>query len=133
MNTRTRPYPLYIDENIPQRTAQALSELGYDVLTLKEDGKANQGYPDESVLRDAASLCRVVVTHDRKDFRRLHSKGEISHRGIVLCTQGHDPVRLAQRIDAELSNKEAMDGEVVYVNRPSAGVPRTTPDGPPAR
>ena len=118
MTTRVRPYPLYIDENIHQRIAQALRELGYDVLTLKEDGKANQRYPDESVLQRAASLGRVVVTHDRRDFRRLHNRGEIPHRGIVLCTQDRDPVRLARRIHAELSNKETMDGEVVNVYRP---------------
>ncbi len=109
MSTKTRPYPLYIDENIPQRTARALRELGYDVLTLQENGKAGKRYPDESVLRDATSLGRVVVTHDRKDFR---------HRGVVLCTQDRDPMRLATNIHAALSNKATMDGEVVNVYRP---------------
>ncbi len=118
MSTKFRPYPLYIDENIPQRTARALRELGYDVLTLQEDGKAGKRYPDESVLRDATSLGRVVVTHDRKDFRRLHSKGGIRHWGIVLCTQDRDPMRLATNIHAALSNKATMDGEVVNVYRP---------------
>lgn len=93
MSSTRRLYALYIDENIPQRTVRALRALGHDVLTLKEDGKAGKRYSDESVLRNAAALGRVVVTHNRKDFRRLHRGGGIRHRGMVLCTQDLDPKR----------------------------------------
>lgn len=116
--TKSRPYALYINENFPQRAVHALRILGYDVLTLKEDGKAEKRYPDEAVLRDAATLGRVVVTHDRKDFRRLHKEGKVRHRGIVLCTQNPDPKRLAAKIHAALSNMETMDNKMVNVYRP---------------
>lgn len=119
MSSTSRLYALYIDENIPQRTVRALRALGHDVLTLKEDGKAGKRYPDESVLRNAAALGRVVVTHNRKDFRRLHRGGGIRHRGMVLCTQDLDPKRLAANIHAALSNKETMDSVVVNVYRPA--------------
>ena len=118
MSIKSRTYALYIDENIAQRTVEALRVFGHDVLTLREDGKASRRHPDDAVLRDAATLGRVVVTHDRKDFRRLHEGGEIPHRGIVLCTQDSDPERLAANIHTALSNKETMDGEVVNVYRP---------------
>ena len=89
-----------------------------DVLTLREDGKAGKRYPDDRVLRDAATSGRVLLTHNRRDFRRLHGRGEIPHRGIVLCTQDRDPKRLAANIHAALSTKHSVDGEVVYVYRP---------------
>lgn len=62
--TKSRPYALYINENFPQRAVHALRILGYDVLTLKEDGKAEKRYPDEAVLREvgqgACNLRRFV-------------------------------------------------------------------------
>jgi len=44
---------LYADENFPLPVVEALRALGHDVLTIYEDGKGNQGYPDELVLRGA--------------------------------------------------------------------------------
>lgn len=119
MSKERRPFPLCADENIPERTIRAceLSAMT-STHTLKEDGKAGKRYADESVLRDAASLGRVVVTHDRRDFRRLHNEGQIPHRGIVLCTQDPDPVRLAANIHAALSKRTTIDGELVNVYRP---------------
>ena len=124
MSKERRPFPLCADENIPERTIRALRAFGHDVHTLKEDGKAGKRYPDESVLRDAASSGRVVVTHDRRDFRRLHNEGQIPHRGIVLCTQDPDPVRLAANIHAALSKRTTIDGELVNVYRPVQGPQR---------
>ena len=118
MSTEGHPHRLYADENFPQRAVQELRVLGHDVRTLRQDGKAGQRYPDDCVLRDAATLRRVLVTHDRKDFRRLHERGEIPHRGIVLCTQDHDPKRLAANIHAALSKEDTMDGKVINVYRP---------------
>lgn len=72
MIKENRPHRLYADENFPQRAVQELRALGHDVLTLREDGKAGRGYPDDRVLRDAATSGRVLLTHDRRDFGRLH-------------------------------------------------------------
>ena len=118
MIKENRPHRLYADENFPQRAVQELRALGHDVLTLREDGKAGRGYPDDRVLRDAATSGRVLLTHDRRDFGRLHERGEIPHRGIVLCTQDRDHKRLAANIHTALSSKRTMDGEVVNVYRP---------------
>lgn len=61
---------LYADENVPLPVVKALLELGYDVLTVVEDGKGNWRYPDASVLRDAAASGRAVITLNRTRFCR---------------------------------------------------------------
>ena len=91
MSKERRRFPLCADENISERTIRALRGFGHDVRTLKEDGKAGKRYPDESVLRDAASSGRVVVTHDRRDFRRLHAGGDIRHYRACLRTPLRKP------------------------------------------
>ncbi len=112
------PLPtLYADENISQSVVNHLLMMGYDIVTVAERGKAGQKYPDDLVLQDAAAMGRVLVTHNRKDFRRLHMEGA-DHAGIVLCTQDHDARRLAARINAALSNKATMAREVINVYRP---------------
>ena len=52
----------YADENFPLPVIEELRRLGHDVLTIYEDGKANQRYPDESVLATANELERAVLT-----------------------------------------------------------------------
>jgi Domain of unknown function (DUF5615) len=42
---------LYADENFPQPAVERLRELGHDVLTVQDVGKAQQKFPDEAVLR----------------------------------------------------------------------------------
>lgn len=118
MKRETHLYALYFDENFDRRAVEELRALGYDCLTVQEDGKGGRGYSDSRVLQDAAALGRVVVTHDRRDYRRLHWSGEIPHRGIVLCTSDSDPWRLAANIHAALSNQATMDGELINVYRP---------------
>ncbi|MBI3164812.1 MAG: DUF5615 family PIN-like protein [Anaerolineales bacterium] len=44
----------YTNENFPIKAAQYLREMGHDVLTSHEAGKANQRIPDEEVLIFAA-------------------------------------------------------------------------------
>lgn len=57
---------LYADENVPLPVIEELRRLGHDVLTIFEDGKANQRYPDQSVLQDGAAHGRAVMTLNRK-------------------------------------------------------------------
>lgn len=64
---------LYADENFPQPAVERLRELGHDVQTVQDAGKAQQKLPDEAVLAEACADGRAVVTHNRKDFRHLHA------------------------------------------------------------
>ena len=77
---------LYADEDFSHHVVEELRRLGHDVLTVQEDGR--RGTPDPGVLARARVLGRVVLTHNRRDFERLHRQG-VSHRGIVSAT--HDP------------------------------------------
>lgn len=62
----------YSNENFPLRCVQELRQLGHDVLTSLEAGKANLAVPDEEVLTFAATEGRAVLTLNRKHFVRLH-------------------------------------------------------------
>ncbi len=83
----------YSDENFPLPVVEMLRQLGHDVLTIFEAGKGNQRYPDDAILTDATLDERIVLTVNRKDFKRLHNEG-IQHSGIVLCT--YDPDFIGQ-------------------------------------
>jgi hypothetical protein len=109
---------LYADENFPLPIVEELRRLGHDVLTIFEDGKANQQYPDASVLRDATAGERVVLTLNRRHFRRLHETAT-GHAGMILCTYDPDFVALARRIHEALATLETLRGQLVRVNRPS--------------
>jgi 2,3-bisphosphoglycerate-independent phosphoglycerate mutase len=105
---------LYTDEHFPRESVLALRALGHDVLTVQEAGKANQGIPDEEVLAFAASIQRAVVTLNRYDFIKLHTK-QTDHAGIVVCTENQDFAMLATRIDEAISYAEALTGQLIRV------------------
>jgi predicted nuclease of predicted toxin-antitoxin system len=77
---------LYTDENLPSEVAIGLHERGHDVLTAREAGMANQRIQDQDVLAFATSQKRAVVTINRRDFIRLHTR-QPDHAGIIVCTQ----------------------------------------------
>jgi hypothetical protein len=109
---------LYADENVPLPVVEELRRLGHDVLTIVEDGKANQRYPDASVLQDATTYERAVVTLNRKRFWRLHEEGT-HHAGVILCTYDPDFLGQAQRIHEAVTAQATLKGELIRVNRPS--------------
>ena len=75
---------LYADENFPFPVVARLRALGHDVLTTLDDGRAGQKIPDPQVLARATQLGRAVLTHNRKDYHRLH-RLDPNHAGIVSC------------------------------------------------
>ena len=77
---------LYANENFPLPVVIALRELGHDVLTTRDAGKANDAISDEEVLRFAVGNGRAVLTHNRQDFMRLHRQNS-DHEGILVCTE----------------------------------------------
>jgi hypothetical protein len=106
---------LYADEDFPYPVVEELRRLGHDVLTAQDDGR--NGSLDSDILARAHSLGRVVVTHNRSDFERLHRQGA-AHSGIVTAKHDHgNHVPLAARIHGALAG--AVPGRwTIRVNRP---------------
>jgi hypothetical protein len=118
----------YADEHVPFPLVDALRLLGHDVLTARDDGRANQGIGDPDVLDRAAALGRAVLTNNRRHFHRLH-KRRPNHAGIVTYTND-DIQRLADRIDAAVAPLPTLAGRLVRVIRPNRPPSQVTNQGP---
>jgi nucleoside-triphosphatase THEP1 len=108
---------LYADEQFPYEVVENLRTLGHDVLTVQEAGKANLKIPDDEVLAFASSNERVILTLNRRDFKRLH-RSTSNHAGIIICTDDADRNGLAERINIAISTSEPLAGKLVSVVRP---------------
>ena len=108
---------LYADENFPQPAVERLRELGHDVQTVQDAGKAQQKLPDEAVLADACADGRAVVTHNRKDFRYLHA-AHPNHEGIIACSEDVDFVGIADRIHESIAALTQIAGQFIRIVRP---------------
>ena len=108
---------LYADEDFPLPVVDALRQMGHDVLTAQQSGKANQSIPDSAVLVYATEQGRVLLTLNRRDFVQLHL-ANAHHAGLVVCRADLDFPALAQRIDAALRSLTRHDGQLLRVNRP---------------
>jgi hypothetical protein len=110
---------LYADEDVPRRVVERLRALRHDVLTALEAGHANQSVPDADVLAEATRLGRAVLTHNRKDYKRLHATTP-GHAGIVSCTRDDaNPEALADRIDRGLAAHPNLAVQHIRVNKGS--------------
>jgi len=85
---------LYSLENFPLPAVIALKELGHDVLTSHESGKANDAIPYSEVLEFATQPGRAVLTHNLLDFMVLHRNNQ-GHEGIIVRTANPDFSALA--------------------------------------
>lgn len=106
----------YANENFPQPVVAALRDLGHDVVTSFEAGRANQRIEDADVLAYAHSDRRILLTLNRKHFRRLHNGGQ-PHHGIVGCTKDIDFKRQARRIHEEVGKLVTVSGLLVSVTK----------------
>jgi hypothetical protein len=109
---------LYSNENFPLPAVEALRQLGHEVLTIQETGKAGQAMSDEAVLAFAYVEKRALLTINRKHFIRLHSEGKV-HAGIIACTLDTDFAGLALRIHTAITAYDSLLGELIRVNRPA--------------
>lgn len=108
---------LYADENFPLPVVEELRRLGHDVLTIQEDGKSNQRFPDHAILSAATKLGRAILTTNRRHFILLHL-ASTDHAGIVACTYDSDFKRQAARIHDALTLNASSAGQLIRVNRP---------------
>jgi predicted nuclease of predicted toxin-antitoxin system len=111
---------LYADEDFPQPVTEELRHLGHDVRTVREAGRAGQGIEDAEVLADAIADQRAVLTHNHRDFKRLHRRGQ-PHEGIISCTQDPlDHAGLAQRIHDALTAAPNLANRIIRIIRPNS-------------
>jgi hypothetical protein len=110
---------LYANENFALMVVEELRNLGHDVLTIQETGKAEQSITDDEVLLAATSDERAVLTFNRRHFIRLHRDIQ-EHAGIVVCSFDPDFVALADRIHASIQSLSSLAGELIRVNRPDS-------------
>ncbi|MDF5719778.1 MAG: DUF5615 family PIN-like protein [Rhizonema sp. PD37] len=108
---------VYADEQFPYEVVEYLRDLEHDVLTVQEAGNANLKIPDDEVLGFASSHERVVLTLNRRDFKRLH-RSQPSHAGIIICTDDAHRFGLAERIHAAILAAEPLAGKLISVVRP---------------
>ena len=109
---------LYADEMFPRRVTELLKEMGHDILTVQEAGKANLGIPDDEVLAFAISDNRTVITLNRQDFIKLH-RNSPEHLGIIVCTNDTDIIRMASIINEAIVREETLIGKLIRVVHPS--------------
>lgn len=107
---------IYTNENIELQLVNALRVLEHDVLTSLEAGNANLSIADKDVLAFAVSRNRILLTHNRLHFVRLHQHRSATHAGIVVCSVDLDCSGQAQRIHAAI--KLGIADQLVRVNRP---------------
>lgn len=107
---------LYSNENFPLPVVARLRDLGHDVLTIQETGKADQALPDDKVLEFATAENRAVLTLNRRHFIRLHTE-KPQHAGIIVCTVDADFVGQAERIQKVISAQTSLIGQLIRVNR----------------
>lgn len=107
---------LYADENFPLPVIEELRRLGFDVLTMYEDDKANQSLTDEAVLSIASDKQRVLLTANRRHFIQLHRR-QPNHKGVIACTFDPDFIGQAQRIADALENEPELAGQLIRIYR----------------
>ena len=105
------------NENLPAQVVDVLRRLGQDVPTSFEAGNANRAIPDSELLAYAASNRRILLTHNRLHFIRLHGRNT-GHAGIVVCTYDPDFRRQAQSIHDVIEREADTAGKLIRVNRP---------------
>lgn len=89
---------LYLNENISVQVKNLLAENGIKAIHTLDVG--NAGKDDEFQLAYAVSNGYIMLTHNRRDFRRIHKAWSIAgrkHSGILLigCAV---PNAIAQRV-----------------------------------
>jgi hypothetical protein len=108
---------LYANENFPLPVVIELRQLGHDVLTTRDAGKAERAIPDEEVLAFAHEQGRMLLTLNRKHFIALHRK-KPEHSGIIVCTFDTDFPAQALRIHSTIGSVDPAAGQLLRVNRP---------------
>jgi uncharacterized protein with PIN domain len=95
--------PIFADEDVSVVAAAILHARGFNVVTARDAGRL--GHSDRDQITFATREGRVLLTHNRDDFERLHREhleaGQ-AHAGIIVARRRH-ATDLAARVGTLLS------------------------------
>jgi hypothetical protein len=111
------PPSVYLDEDVSVIVAAILQGRGFDSLTTRDVGQLGQ--PDSQQLTFAATNGRVLLTHNRVDFERLHREwleAARSHAGIIVARR-RSPAEVASRVGRILTRmtSDHLKDQLLYV------------------
>ena len=109
---------LYFDEDVSVILADMLRPHGFDVLTTRDAG--NLGNSDEAQLQFSAATNRTLLTHNRRDFERLHTQAlqeQFPHCGIFIVNRHPSDWELAKRMFKLLNTftSDEVINQIFYV------------------
>jgi len=117
------PPALLLDADVPPALADALAELGYDVLAASGD-PALGSLSDSDLLAEATRQNRVVVTFNVVDFIALTRElahADRAHAGVILIHsrtfKRSDVGGIARQLDALVRSGRDLRSAVVYLSR----------------
>lgn len=105
---------LFADEDFSFPVVELLRQMGHDVLTVAEIGKANQRWPDDAVFLFAVAPGRALLTKNRRHFYKLHLEIPV-HPGVIACTEDPDFAGVAERIHQAIGVTETLTGKFIRI------------------
>lgn len=111
------PAALYLDEDVSVVVAAMLRARGFEVVTARDRGQL--GRSDDEQLTVARENGRVLLTHNRVDFERLHREtlgAGRPHAGIIIARR-RPPAELVARVGRLLTRLSAAElrNQLLYV------------------
>ena len=76
---------LYLDEDVNPLIAGILRDRGFQAISAHEEDHG--GISDMMQLQIAAHMSAALVTHNIRDFCRIHKDLNGNHTGIILANQ----------------------------------------------
>lgn len=95
---------------------QHLPSLDCDVLTSDDADQANQGIPDDEVLRFATAQNRAVISFNRDDFVALHRRGD-RHAGIIVGKDERDYLGQVTILHAYLQQVDSLCDRLIRIKK----------------
>lgn len=112
------PVSFYFDEDISIVVAKIVRAHGFKAVCASEVKEC--GITDEEQLKYAAKNSHILVTHNIRDFIKLHKDSvekEFNHSGIILARRRRDNYEFARRLLEFLKQAETDDlsNQIRYV------------------
>ncbi|MBI3319033.1 MAG: DUF5615 family PIN-like protein [Candidatus Omnitrophica bacterium] len=83
---------LYLDEDVRPLLAEILRDRGFDAISASRTHRL--GLTDREQLEVAIKERRALLTHNIRDFVRLHTELADRHEGIIVSNQAPLPILL---------------------------------------